>query len=141
MFTLQRRGELTTRLTINVITADGPAADYVPANENILITPATAGQDYTAINSETPLSNRQLVFAANQTAVTFTITVTNDELNEPDEMLSLTFTPAVDTPSAPAPASATGIITNDDEPMISIRPRASLNGNSGVTRKLPKVTT
>jgi hypothetical protein len=85
---------------------------------------ATAGSDYTA-------ATQSVAFSSGQTSKTVTINVTGDTTMEFDE----TFTVNLQFPTncTIGTGTATGTITNDDFPTISIGDVAAFEGNSGTT--------
>ncbi len=91
-FTVTLTPAATLPVTVDWKTADGTA---------------TAGTDYTA-------GNGSLTFAAGDDSKTFTVTVTGDDADEPNETLTVTLTNA---PGATiTDATGTGTITDDDGP-------------------------
>jgi CSLREA domain-containing protein len=95
---------------------------------------ATAGSDYTTASGT-------LIFASGETTRTFTVAVTNDSLDEPDETVTLTLSNAAGTGSLGAPITATLTITDDDlPPGITINDVSVTEGNSGTTNAVFTVT-
>ena len=89
---------------------------------------ATSGTDYTALTAGT------LTFAAGETSKTFTVSVTGDTTDEPDETVAVTIgnpNPA-DTPIR-TPVG-TGTITDDDAPTVTlVLSPASIDEDGGVS--------
>ncbi|MBI2823693.1 MAG: hypothetical protein HYX69_03260 [Planctomycetia bacterium] len=116
----------TTQLTFTVtlseavdhaVTVGFATADAAGANA------ATAGTDYTA-------KTGTVTILANQTSATFTVDVTGDTTDEPDE----TFLVNLSAPTGGAAlgtSQATGTITNDDLPAISVDDPSIVEGTTG----------
>ena len=83
---------------------------------------ATAGTDYTA-------GNGTLTFDAQDSSKTFTVTVTGDEVDEPNETFTVTLSNAQG--ATIGKATATGTITDDDAPELSIGDASVDEGASG----------
>ena len=89
---------------------------------------ATSGTDYTALTAGT------LTFAAGETGKTFTVSVTGDTTDEPDETVAVTI-------GSPDPADTpirtpvgTGTITDDDAPTVTlVLSPASVDEDGGVS--------
>ena len=75
---------------------------------------ATSGTDYTAITAGT------LTFAAGTTSRTFSVLVTGDTVNEPNETVVVTLSSPTNAMISATAGSATGTITDDDGPPTSI---------------------
>ena len=100
-FTVTLAKAVTAAVTVNYATSDGTAV---------------AGQDYTAV------SNGSVTIAAGATTAEFTVTVTGDQTDEPNETFNVTI-------SMPGPlaailggdtATVTGTIIDDDPVMVTI---------------------
>jgi len=85
---------------------------------------ATAGTDYTATSGT-------LTFAPGVTSQVINVPVLGDSLSEPDETLVVTLSSP--TGATISVAQATGTITNDDVPTLSINNVSIVEGNSGQT--------
>jgi hypothetical protein len=100
VITVKRTGSLAGTVTVNYFASDGTAH---------------AGQDYTA-----PCGS--LTFAANQSSKTFSVPITNDVFDEPNETLNLGLVNPTGAAALGAPVAAVLTITDDDAP-----PRLSVN--------------
>jgi hypothetical protein len=88
---------------------------------------ATAGTDYTATSGT-------LTFLTGQTTRTFTIPITNDTTDEPDETINITLSnPTGDAALVNPSAAVLTIVDNDNPPTISIKNYSAQEGNSGTT--------
>jgi CSLREA domain-containing protein len=111
--TVTRTGGTNGLVTVNYATANGTA---------------TAGQDYTSASGLLSWGNG---ISASQT---FTIPITDDSLDEPDETVSITLSNATGGATIGNPASAVLTITdNDPAPSLSINDVSQAEGNSGTT--------
>ncbi len=97
-------GSSTMTFTVSLAPASGRAVSVNYATSDGT---AEAGTDYTAASGT-------LNFAAGDTSKTFTVTVAGDAVNEPDETITATLSDPGN--ATLADATATGTITNDDEP-------------------------
>ncbi|WP_369915231.1 putative Ig domain-containing protein [Xanthomonas sp. NCPPB 3005] len=86
---------------------------------------ATSGTDYAAVSSP-------LVIAAGQTSGTITINPTLDTTVEPDETVVISLNAGTGY-TVGSPSSATGTITNDDQPVLNINNVSVNEGNAGTT--------
>lgn len=110
-FTVTLSAASTNVVDVNFATSNGTAA---------------SGADYTATTGT-------LKFAIGETSRTITVPVLGDNIDEPNETLTLTLSNAIGaTFAAPANAIATGTITDDDNPpQISIADATITEGDSG----------
>ena len=92
--TVQRVDSSEGAVSVHYATTDGTAA---------------AGADYVATSGT-------LSFAAGETAKTFSLTVNDDSIDEPDETISLTLSEPTGGASLGAPSTATLTIADDDAP-------------------------
>ena len=117
-FTLTLAQAVTGDVTVNYVTSDGTA---------------TAGQDYTAV------TNGTTTIPANSTSTTFTVSVTGDTTDEPNETFNVTISlpePEPDLPdgSGSSPpdvaivggdtATVSGTIVDDDPVVVTVAPKA-----------------
>ena len=91
--TVTRTGGIANGASVQYTTSDGSAT--------------TAGSDYT-------LSSGTLTFAQGETSKTFTVSITNDAVVEPDETVNLTLSNAGGGATLGSPSTAVLTITNDD---------------------------
>lgn len=109
-----------------VYTVTLDAAPNSPTSVNYTVTgTATSGTDYAAVASP-------LLFLTGETSKTITIDPTADSTIETDETVIITLNPGTGY-SVGAPNAATGTITNDDFPALSINDVTLVEGNSGTT--------
>ena len=116
-FTLTLAQAVTGDVTVNYVTSDGTA---------------TAGQDYTAV------TNGTTTIPANSTSTTFTVSVTGDTTDEPNETFNVTISlpePEPDLPdgSGSSPpdvaivggdtATVLGTIVDDDPVVVTVAPK------------------
>lgn len=95
------------------VTLSGPSGKTITANLATADGTATAGQDYTAKASPPPLS-----IPAGATTSTIHVALTADNVDEPDETLTMTLSALANTTAGTL--TATGTILNDDVPTVSI---------------------
>ena len=105
--------------TVNLSAASPMTVAYATADGTAL-----AASDYTATSGT-------LTIAANATSGTITVPVSGDTQIEVDETLTLTLSNP--TNSTIATASATGTITNDDIPSLSVAAASVVEGNAGTS--------
>lgn len=111
---------LTFTVTLSAASGRTVTVDYATSNGT-----ATAGSDYTAASGT-------LVFNAGDTSETVAVTVTGDELDEPNETLTLTLSGAQN--ATISQATATGTIVDDEaSPAVSIADVTVTEGQSGTT--------
>ena len=107
-FTVTLASPATEPVTVNYATSDGTAA---------------AGQDYTAV------SNGSVTIAAGNTTAAFTVSVTGDETDEPNETFKVTISLPSDTTAAAIAGGATtataGTILDDDPAVVTVAPKKS----------------
>ena len=107
-FTVTLAKAVTKAVTVNYVTSDGTA---------------TAGQDYTAV------SNGSVTIAAGTTTAAFTVSVTGDETDEPNETFKVTISLPSDTTAAAitggATTAAAGTILDDDPAVVTVAPKKS----------------
>jgi len=110
------------------VTRTGGAASGVSVNYSTSNGTATAGQDYTAASGT-------LTFGADETSKTFTVSIINDSINEPNETVNLSLSNAVGGGTLGSPATAVLTIIDDDggAPTLSINNVSANEGNSGTT--------
>ena len=117
------RGSTNMLFTVNLAPAAGQevTVDYgVDASST-----ATVDTDFTDLSGT-------LTFAVGETSKTITVSVTGDAVDEPDETVVLKLSNASN--AAIGMATATGTITDDDEPSLSIAASAAVTeGDSGST--------
>src|SRR6185295_13238043 len=94
----------TATITVERIGLAGPA---VSVNYSTTDGTAQAGSDYQGTSGT-------LNFAPSQTSATFTVTIKNDALIEPDETVALSLSGATGGAQLTSGATATLTITNDD---------------------------
>ncbi|HTE19388.1 MAG TPA: Calx-beta domain-containing protein, partial [Armatimonadota bacterium] len=109
--------------TITVTRSNGDTGavtvDYATANGT-----ATAGQDYTAVTGT-------LRFAAGQSTATFTVPVTDDSRDEPDETVNLRLTnPTGGAVLGPRDTAVLTLTDNDAPPTLSINSITLAEGNA-----------
>ena len=93
-----------------------------------VLTYSTADVSTTANSDYVQVTNGTVKFAAGATSVLLPVTINGDTIVEPDETLRVTLGGAIS-----SGVSATGTITNDDYPAVSIgNATAVLEGNSGI---------
>ena len=119
-FTLTLAQAVTGDVTVNYVTSDGTA---------------TAGQDYTAV------TNGTTTIPANSTSTTFTVSVTGDTTDEPNETFNVTISlpepelePDLPDGSGSSPpdvaivggntATVSGTIVDDDPVVVTVAPKA-----------------
>ena len=107
-FTVTLASPATEPVTVNYATSDGTAA---------------AGQDYTAV------SNGSVTIAAGNTTAAFTVSVTGDETDEPNETFKVTISLPSDTTAAAIAGgdttAAAGTILDDDPAVVTVAPKKS----------------
>ena len=107
-FTVTLASPATEPVTVNYATSDGTAA---------------AGQDYTAV------SNGSVTIAAGNTTAEFSVSVTGDETDEPNETFKVTISlPSGATAAAITggdTAAAAGTILDDDPAVVTVAPKKS----------------
>ncbi|HYK03818.1 MAG TPA: Calx-beta domain-containing protein [Thermoanaerobaculia bacterium] len=108
--TVTRGGNLDVVSTVNYTTSDNTAA---------------AGADYTTASGT-------LTFEPGDASETFDVTILNDTLDEPDELVQLTLSNPVSATLA-APSAQLTITDDDDPPAISIEDVTLDEGNGGTT--------
>ena len=105
------------------VTLASPAAEAVTVNYATSDGTATAGQDYTAV------SNGSVTIAAGTTTAAFTVSVTGDETDEPNETFKVTISLPSDTTAAAitggATTAAAGTILDDDPAVVTVAPKKS----------------
>jgi len=99
----EKAGTATIIATLSGASAVSVTVDYVTSDGT-----AGAGSDYTTISGT-------LSFAPGQTSQSFTVTILDDELDEPDETLTLTLSNPVNA-ALGAPCIATLTVVDDDVP-------------------------
>ena len=108
-FTVTLASPATEPVTVNYATSDGTAA---------------AGQDYTAV------SNGSVTIAAGNTTAEFSVSVTGDETDEPNETFKVTISLPSDTTAAAitggATTAAAGTILDDDPAVVTVAPKADV---------------
>jgi hypothetical protein len=112
--------QLTFTVALSVASADTVTVQYATANGS-----ASSSSDYTATSGT-------LTFAPGETEKTITVTIAGDTAIESNE----TFTVTLSSPSNATigTSEATGTITNDDYPTVSIGNVSVNEGNSGTTQ-------
>ena len=115
----------SANLTFTVTMSPASTSQYTVNYADAGTGTATSGTDYTALASSTTLT-----FAANTASQTFTVSVTGDTINEPNETVVITLSGA-STGSTIGTASGTGTITDDDTPTFSINSPSVTEGDSG----------
>lgn len=119
IITVKRTGSLAGTVTVNYFTSDGTAK---------------AGQDYTA-----PCGT--LTFTANQASKTFTIPITGDALDEPNETVNLGLVNPTGSARLGAPSTAVLTINDNDlPPKLSINNATVTEGDSGSLNATVTVT-
>ena len=107
-FTVTLASPATEPVTVNYATSDGTAA---------------AGQDYTAV------SNGSVTIAAGNTTAAFSVSVTGDETDEPNETFKVTISLPSDTTAAAIAGgdttAAAGTILDDDPAVVTVAPKKS----------------
>jgi CSLREA domain-containing protein len=107
-----RANDTSVAATVNYATSNGTA---------------TAGADYTATSGT-------LSFASGDVSKTFSITIINDSLNEPNETVNLTLSSVTGNAALGTPSTAVLTIVDDDPlPGLSINDVSVAEGNSGTT--------
>ena len=105
------------------VTLASPAAEAVTVNYATSDGTAAAGQDYTAV------SNGSVTIAAGNTTAAFTVSVTGDETNEPNETFKVTISLPSDTTAAAIAGgdttAAAGTILDDDPAVVTVAPKKS----------------
>ena len=110
--TVNRTGGTDGEVSVNYATSNGSA---------------TAGQDYTSASST-------LTFANGDNSESFTVPITNDSLDEPDETVNLTLSRPSDGATLGGRSTSTLNITDDDtEPTLSITDETVTEGDDGTT--------
>ncbi|MGA9046102.1 Calx-beta domain-containing protein [Sulfuricurvum sp.] len=107
IYTVTLSSSSTSTVTVNYTTADGTA---------------TAGSDFT-------IASGSLSFAPGETTKTIGVPIVGDTNGEPSETYTLTLSSPVN--ATIVTATATGTITNDDPPSLSIGDMSVTEGNSG----------
>lgn len=111
VITVTRSGDLSLSSTVDYATSNGSA---------------TAGSDYTAASGT-------LTFAAGVASQTFTVSILDDTIDEPNETVNLTLSNPTGA-TLTAPSSAVLTINDDDPaPSITINDVTLSEGNSGTT--------
>lgn len=121
----------TATITVNRTSASNGTTkvDYTTSNGT-----AIAGQDYTT-------SSGQLTFNNGETTKTFTVSITNDALDEANETINLTLSNVTGSGDLGSPSTAVLTITDDDpQPTLSINDVTVTEGNSGTTNAVFTVT-
>ena len=125
-------GTTNAVFTVTLSAASGQTitVDYATSNST-----ATAGSDYTATSGS-------LTFAVGDTSKTITVSVTGDTADEPSEtfFMSLSNASPVASCQGAADCIATGTITDDDVPTLSVADVTVTEGNSGTTDAVFTVT-
>ena len=99
-------GEAVFTVSLSAASGRQVTVEYATSNGT-----ATAGSDYTSASGT-------LTFAAGDTSKTVEVSVTNDSVDEADEMFTVTLSSAVNVTISDS--TATGTITNDDNPSLSV---------------------
>ena len=118
-------GTLTFTVSLSAASGKQVTVGYADAGTGT----ATSGTDYTAVTAGT------LTFAASETSRTFTVSVTGDAEDEPNETIVVTLgspTNAMFSEGASSLAG-TGTITDDDGPSFSIDSPSVAEGDGGST--------
>ena len=100
-------GNMVFRVSLSVASSQTVTVSYTTANGT-----ATAGSDYTTV------TNGTLTFSPNSLKQTVTVSVTDDDLDEANETLTVTLKSPQH--ATIATATATGTITDDDERGVTI---------------------
>jgi len=120
--TVLRSGDSSAATSVAYATSDGTAM---------------AGQDYTAVSGK-------LSFAAGETIKTFPINITEDQLQEGNEILNLTLSNPSNGALLSSPSTAVVTIVDNEQtsglPELSIANVTQAEGNSGVSNFTFKVT-
>ncbi|MEP6849461.1 MAG: Calx-beta domain-containing protein [Acidobacteriota bacterium] len=95
---------------------------------------ATAGQDYTTASGTLSWAN------GDTTAKTFTIPITSDAIDEPNETVNLTLTSPTNGAGLLTPTSVVTIVDDDNPPTISVSDVLLPEGNQGTTNFTFNVT-
>lgn len=111
---------LTFTVTLGAASGRTVTVDYATSDGT-----ATAGADYNATGGT-------LVFSAGDTSKTVAVTVTGDQLHEPNETVTLTLSSAQNATIAQATAVGT-IVDDEDAPVVSIADLAVAEGQSGTS--------
>jgi glucose/arabinose dehydrogenase len=123
----------TTQLTFPVTLSLAPGATPITVNYATIDGSATAGQDYTATSGT-------LSFVGTTVLQTISVPIAGDALVEANE----TFTVMLSTPvgATLSDATATGTITNDDQPppTLAVADTSVTEGNAGTTTAVFTVT-
>ena len=100
-------GSTNLTFTVRLSAASGKqvTVDYGDAGSGT----ATSGTDYTAITTT------KLTFAAGDTSRTFTVSVTGDTTDEPDETVAVELSGAMNAGISATAGAGTGTITDDDD--------------------------
>ena len=109
LFTLTLSRAISEAVTVKVNTSGGDA---------------TAGQDYVAITDQV------ITFAANETSKTVEVTINGETTPEIDESFNVVLSSPTGGVLASV-ASAKGVITDDDRPLVSVGPVSVQEGNDG----------
>jgi hypothetical protein len=119
-------GDSGTANAIFTVTLSAASGQSVSVSARTTDGTAVAGSDYTSTGPTT------LSFPAGTTTQTFTVPITGDALDEPDDTFTVDLSSATNATIFFTPA--TGTITDDDAaPTISIADVAVTEGNSGTT--------
>ncbi len=111
VITVTRKGNAGTPVSVSYATGNGTAA---------------AGSDYTA-------KTGTLLFAAGQTTKTFTVPITNDNLDEANETINLTLSGATGGAGLGVPVTAVlTVADNDAAPLLKVADATVAEGNAAV---------
>ena len=109
----ENTGNVVFSVTLTPAATQRVTVVYVTADDTAGANPATAGDDYTPVARP-----RTLTFEVNDTSKMVTVPVQRDSDIEPDETFLLELSGAVG--AIIADGTATGTITNDDTPRLSV---------------------
>ena len=109
-------GTATFTVTPDVVSGEAVTVDYATSDDT-----AEAGSDYTAASGTVSI-------AAGAASATFEVTVTDDAVGEGDEAFTVTLSDAVN--ATIARAAATGTITDDETPTLTIADASATEGDA-----------
>ncbi len=109
-------GKATFTVTLDVVSGEAVTVDYATSDDT-----AEAGSDYTAASGTVSI-------AAGAASATFDVTVTDDSVGEADEAFTVTLSDAVN--ATIARAAATGTITDDETPTLTIADASATEGDA-----------